>query len=543
MIGKVPHRSFALKLFLALAALILSAFAAGQQVLAIGPISPVPAGMRSVTVGRMIRSPASASRPHNAARPHSNGVSKVRVKHPSRIKHKPAPPPKPPQDLLNSLSVHTIAPGVVHKVHRGALFINVLDIDLSRADVQVKPVLAGETFNRLDEVKDLASKAGALAAVNANYFKRDGTPLGTLVVDGEWVAGPLLDRTSLGITRSGSILVDRVNLHGNLETSNPKLGTIWVNNINQPRRHGSRLIAYTRRWGNFVRMSYAGCLVAIDASGRVIDRTETVIGIPPGGVVLSDSKKGQIALLEPGDLVDLRWRTNPESWADVVDAVSGGPVLIRDGKLFVGLKDEGFRKAWTGSQIHARTAVGVTADRHLLLLTIEGPHTLWDVAKFLRKAGAVDAMNLDGGGSTTMVVEGTTVTRNKSTYQRRVASSLAVIPRTRLKTAQRNTVNTGYLPTSDLSDFSAQPATASLTPTPAIELTGQGSRQASAEPGSAQQQQDKQALFTCGIPPEPPPAPSPQTSNGSKPGDQSDTRQARRPKGSKYLRWMRRLLP
>ena len=102
-------------------------------------------------------------------------------------------------------------------------------------------------------------------------------------------------------------------------------------------------------------------------------------------------------------------------------------MLVKDGSLFVDLKDENFRKAWTGSQIRARTAIGVTSNNHLLLTTVEGPHTLWDVAKFLHKLGAVDAMNLDGGGSTTMVVHGSTVTRNANASQRRVASSIVVI--------------------------------------------------------------------------------------------------------------------
>ncbi|HEY9868219.1 MAG TPA: phosphodiester glycosidase family protein, partial [Candidatus Obscuribacterales bacterium] len=104
------------------------------------------------------------------------------------------------------------------------------------------------------------------------------------------------------------------------------------------------------------------------------------------------------------------------------------PILIKNGKMFVDLKGEKFNRAWTGSHIKARTAAGVTWKNHLLLVTVEGPHTLWDLTKFLHKLGAADAMNLDGGGSTTMVVKGRTVTRNGNSYQRRVANALAVVP-------------------------------------------------------------------------------------------------------------------
>lgn len=354
----------------------------------------------------------------------------VLVTHLRRGRKKAAPPPPPPQNFVGKLSSETLAPGVVHKVHHGSMFINVLDVDLAKANVTVRPVLAGETFDTLDEVRDQAQKVKAIAAVNGNYFKRDGTPLGTLIINGEWVAGPLYNRTCMGITRDGQILVDRVTLHGTLTTSNREEPSIWVNNINQPRRHGAHLIAYTRRWGDRVDMQYAGTLVAVDNRGEVIGKGDTTIAIPEGGFVLSDSKDSAIAKLNIGDCVSLAWHSSPPEWEDVVNAVSGGPDLVRNGKLYVDCKDECFAKTWTGSQIHARTAVGVTANRHLLLATIEGPHTLFDVAKFFQKMGAVDAMNLDGGGSTTMVIDGKTVTLNSNRSQRRVASALAILPRT-----------------------------------------------------------------------------------------------------------------
>lgn len=390
-------------------------------------------------------------------------VSRVRVakarKNAKKVVRMPA---KPPQELIGRMAERTIAPGVVHKVYRGTPYINLLDVDTKHAELHVKPIMAGDTFNRLDEVKDQATRHRAIAAINANYFKKDGTPLGTLLMDGEWVAGPLYDRCSIGLTNDGRILVDNVSLHGTLETSNPEIGNIWVNNVNQPRRTGCKLIVYTRRWGNQVAMHYAGTLVAVDASGRVIDKKTTIMQIPYGGFVLSDSKSGAISKLERGDLVQLNWHPNPSDWTNVVSAVSGGPVLIRDGKLFVNVAGEHFRKNWSGAGITARTAIGVTSDRHLLLVTIEGRHTLYDVAKFLKKLGAVDAMNLDGGGSTTMVVNGATVTRNPSHCERRVASCLAVMPGRAPVVSQRPPATP--LPSENLTEFASGPNTTVQTP-------------------------------------------------------------------------------
>ena len=286
--------------------------------------------------------------------------------------------------------------------------------------------MAGESFHDLKDVSDDVKESHAIAAVNANYFKRDGIPLGTLIVDGEWVAGPLYERVSLGIKKDGTALVERVKLGGVLETSNPELPSIWINNINQPRRTGSRLVAYTRRWGSFVRLPYEGVLLALDANGRIVDKHDKEMTIPWGGMVLTDSKDGKLSKLKVGDETHLSWQSQPNDWHDVVQAVSGGPLLIKDGNLFLDLKDEQFRSGWSGAQIKARTAAAVTNRGHLLLVTVEGAHTLWDLAKFLQKMGAVDALNLDGGGSTTMVVNGLTVTRAPRSSQRRVATAIGI---------------------------------------------------------------------------------------------------------------------
>ncbi|MBY0359246.1 MAG: phosphodiester glycosidase family protein [Candidatus Obscuribacterales bacterium] len=417
--------------------------------IAIGVVSPPMPGQMRISAGgsrRKLKAKTKVSSRSRIAPKRAKAVGKVRAKKSAKVVV-----PRPPQEQVGNLSKQTLVPGVVYSCHRGSLNINVIDVDLNAADVEVRPVLAGETFNRLEEVKDQAKKVNAIAAVNANYFKHDGTPLGTLILDGEWIAGPLYERVAMGITAGKNVYMDRLNLHGTVETSNAEVGNLWVNNINQPRRTGSKLIVYTRRWGSACHMAYEGSLVAVDSLGRVVDTALQHISIPYGGFVLCDSKDSKIAKLNRGDLVSLCWHSNPERWSDVSQAVSGGPTLIRGGKLYLDLQSQRFKKNWTSNTIHARTAVGVTANRHLILVTVEGPHSLWDVAKMLQKLGCVEAMNLDGGGSTTMVVGNRIVTRNKDTHQRRVATSLAVLPKAAVPNQKKAEIS--YVPTSNLTSL------------------------------------------------------------------------------------------
>ena len=330
------------------------------------------------------------------------------------------------KNLIGNLRTQVLVPGVVYKKGGGALRLNVLDVDTARAPVMIKPIVAQEGSSRLQTVNSYAATNRALAAINANYFKKDGVALGTLIIDGDWVAGPLYDRVALGISKSGFVRIDKVNLGGVLYTSNLEAPKIWVNNINQPHRTGCHVIAYTRRWGACASLPYDGCLVAIDAQGRVVGCAKQELTIPYGGMVLSDSKDSTLASLRVGDATYLQWRTMPDSWSDVVEAVSGGPMLIKDGNFCIDLQAEKFHQNWCSNNIKARTACGVTADNHLILVTLEGNHTIFDLAHIMHDLGAVDAMNLDGGGSTTMVIHNATVNMENKSNQRRVAAALGI---------------------------------------------------------------------------------------------------------------------
>ena len=99
-------------------------------------------------------------------------------------------------------------------------------------------------------------------------------------------------------------------------------------------------------------------------------------------------------------------RLAERSWSDS-NIMTAGPMLIRDGAL-VPMRDD---KTFVTSR-HNRTAVGVTADGTVLLVTLDGRMkesqgmSLQDFQRLLHYLGCCDALNLDGGGSTTMYVKG-----------------------------------------------------------------------------------------------------------------------------------------
>jgi hypothetical protein len=120
-------------------------------------------------------------------------------------------------------------------------------------------------------------------------------------------------------------------------------------------------------------------------------------------------------------------------WA-MRDAIGGRPILLRDGKVRVTFDEEVFfGSGFRGDVPYARTAVGITPFNHIILMVVERfplrsvGLTLHDTALELRKLGCTQAMNLDGGGSTTLVVQGKRLNVPMNGRERPVTSMLALV--------------------------------------------------------------------------------------------------------------------
>jgi hypothetical protein len=117
--------------------------------------------------------------------------------------------------------------------------------------------------------------------------------------------------------------------------------------------------------------------------------------------------KGESASPVISELKDVEWK-----WWKMQTAVGGGPVLMHDGNIHITSKEE---QMFVGkeNEKHPRTAMGYTPDGRLIILVIQGRFagiaegaTLEQEAKILKDLGCYEALNLDGGGSSCMLVNG-----------------------------------------------------------------------------------------------------------------------------------------
>ncbi len=324
-----------------------------------------------------------------------------------------------------------LPPSVAHQALRvrtgsGVVTAHVLRVNPHDPTLEIRPVLAADMVSGRETTSVIATRHRALAAVNGGYFAGPGVPLGMVAVDGQLVSAPLPRRSVLALPARGVPVIRDFGFRGRL-VARPDL-TMPVTDVNRPPQGGG-IAVYTPHYGPLTPPAGLAAVVRHDIverlpSGRVL--------IPRDGYVLVVNALDAPLLqhLRPGQRVILDLAVSPD--LDVVAALGGGPRLVKDGQVSVPYMWERFSPAL----IHCRaprTAVGITPAGKLLLVTVDGRGrrdtgmTLLELAALMVRLGARDAMNLDGGGSATMVVGGRVVNDPSDGVERPVASALLVL--------------------------------------------------------------------------------------------------------------------
>ncbi|MBE7710388.1 MAG: phosphodiester glycosidase family protein [Cyanobacteria bacterium SIG32] len=283
--------------------------------------------------------------------------------------------------------------------------INVVEIDNKLAKkYELVPALASNTLNNREQIGEIARENNSIIALNGTFFKpQTGVPLGTLMINEKIYTGPIYDRVAMGIFEDGYD-VARVKLDAKITSKN---NTVRVDNINQPRMLATYVLVYTSDWGvSSPPTPKYGLQLAVEKD-RIIKKSAAPLDIPHNGYVIA-GPASLLSKFEVGENVNFDILTNPE-WQGVKHIISGGPYLVKDGEVFVDMTAE---KLGAIGGKNPRSAIGFTPENNLILVAVDGREghsvgmTLMQLARFMKSIGCVQAINLDGGGSTVMYVNG-----------------------------------------------------------------------------------------------------------------------------------------
>lgn len=365
-----------------------------------------------------------------------------------------APAPETEQSPPETRRSEPVAAGIEHvEIRRGDFgrgigpdrwTINVLILDPSKTKLSL-----GRALDRgvgTETPSSIAARRGALAATNGGYFRTEGAyrgePAGILALAGKVLSEPARKRPGLAVANTaGKTRLAVVDVDFGAEVVPAKGARRRVDGVNRPRLD-DELILYTPEFNGSTLTGPTGA-EAVVAGGRIrsVRDGRGDAAIPSGGWVASGhgaSRAWVLKNMKEGARVELksrvRLRPSPPFTPEFV--IGGGPRLVRGGRPAAG-SDPGIYPEGFAAARHPRTAVGVRADGRILLVTVDGRQpersigmTVAELASLLIELGAVEAVNMDGGGSTAMVIRGRVVNSPSDlTGERAVGDALLIFLR------------------------------------------------------------------------------------------------------------------
>jgi hypothetical protein len=354
-----------------------------------------------------------------------------------------------------------VAPGVVlYRVQDvgllappGPLAARLLRLDPTLVDLRL--ALAQDQVLGVEGVLEISSRYGALAGINAGFFDiKTGEPMGALRLDGDLVSDMPVPRGAVGFGPSSGdgplqLLFDRLTVQVSiLVADRGRARRVAVDGVDT-RRGTDRLVLYSPRFSDHTATSETGIeWIARGTPLEIVERREKrgSAVIPRDGVVLSyGGLRPPAALdgLQAGARIDVttdyrpRLGSTARQWAETPYIVGGAGLLRLRGKTIDSWRPERFTRADFVDGRHPRTLVGVGAAGEIWLIAIDGRQpgyslgmTFRELQRLVGRLELVDALNLDGGGSTTMVVRGRIVNRpSDPAGPRKVSDALLVFLR------------------------------------------------------------------------------------------------------------------
>ena len=246
------------------------------------------------------------------------------------------------------------------------------EIDLSSPEIDVE-VVSGNDDDLKETPSEIADRLDACLVVNGGYFLMDVNParhVGLLKTKDSTISAPLLS-----VLRSGKRYY---TTRGTVGFINKTMDITWVSGVKDT------LFSFQNPLNNQVN--------------------------------------------KPPEILDFKKGTN---W-EVGSAISGGPVLVQNNSIFVTDEEEVFFGSKI-ADIHPRTAIGYTEERKLIILVVDGRQPtsrgvyLEELAQIMVNLNCVEALNLDGGGSSALVVNNQLINKPSGTsMEREVMSAIAV---------------------------------------------------------------------------------------------------------------------
>lgn len=336
---------------------------------------------------------------------------------------------------------------------RAVAVVNALRLDLSKVRLDV--VHALDAAIGVEKTSSIARRHNAFAAINGGFFRIDnsifrGDATGVLAINNRLLSESYANRIALFISnrqKQTEINFANINLNDLIEI---KSKTFYFSGINRERKE-NEIIQYTPEF-NRTTLTDGNGLEIVVCNGKIAQINDLAGSspIPQNCYVVSSSgslREQLLSVAKIGGKVKIRSAVahkigngfpNTDSnrtsaaFSTAEDIIGGAPQLIKNGKIEITWEAEKQSKSFVETK-HPRTAIAKLKDGRALLVTVDGRSedsggmSLPEMAEMLLEMNAVDAMNLDGGGSTTMFLDGKLVNKPSDKEGERAVSDAILV--------------------------------------------------------------------------------------------------------------------
>ena len=303
-----------------------------------------------------------------------------------------------------------------------------LEINPRTVGLKLKPIVANPgTLVGSAPLIVTAQRYLAVAAINGGYFNRNNRyPLGAIRENNQWLSGPILNRGAIAWNDSGQFYFGRLTLEETLITANNQRLPVLFLNSGYVQNGISR---YTPTWGTTYIPITDNEIILVVQKNQIINQlpggiaNQIVIPIPQDGylITLRGNATTTASLLAPGSLIRIESKI-PADFSPYPNIIGAGPLLVQNRQIVLDAKGEKFSDAFVAEKA-IRSAICTTATGNLAIAAVHnrpggaGP-TLAEHAQLMQQMGCVNALNLDGGSSTSLYLGGQLLDRSPSTAAR-----------------------------------------------------------------------------------------------------------------------------
>ena len=304
-----------------------------------------------------------------------------------------------------------------------------LEVNPRKFGLTLKPIWASpDGLAGTAPLIQTAQRYLAVAGINGGYFNRNNRlPLGAIRRDGQWLSGPILNRGAIAWNDSGQFYFGRLTLEETLITaSDQRLPILFLNSGYVQ----SGIARYTPAWGSTYTPLTDNEIILVVQKDQITQQLpggkvgETAVPIPQDGYLLTLRANSASAASELpiGTAVSISSATVPTDFSRYPHIIGAGPLLVQNRQIVLDAKSEKFSNAFIAEKA-IRSGICTTATGTLMITAVHnraggyGPN-LAEHAQLMQQMGCVDALNLDGGSSTSLYLGGQLLDRSPSTAAR-----------------------------------------------------------------------------------------------------------------------------